>query len=267
MLAFTLYRAARHLPTPLDRWAAHAYASLRERVYQAEVLPGLVVTQGAPRSNSIWEDRLSSVGGHERGVCEWLAENLRPDDVLYDVGAHYGFFPLLAATVQPTARVHAFEPDPYPLPFLRRNEARSPSTTPWSIIEKRVGREENKFTVTLDGYAARTIAPTIVKMDIEGAEVLATAGAQRLIESREVDFLIEIHPEQIEAMGSSIDAMLEQFPADYRRKVLVDIRSHDTAVWTDDLTALFTDDHPYVYLGPPETERTFRMAEETIPTA
>ena len=250
------YRILRKLPGPLGPTAERLYASLGERVFDAEVLPGLVVRQSVPKSNAIWTTRLSAVAGHERGVCEWLVENLRPADVFFDVGAHYGFYPVLASTVCPTVEVHAFEPDPHPLAYLRRNRARFDRSR-WTICEQSVGREENAYTTTLDEYAARISRPSIVKIDIEGAEVLALGGARRLLEARDVEFLIELHPDQIREHGSSVEELLAQFPDDYRRMVLVDIRSRSRASWTDDMTALFTDDHPYVYVGPPDAERVF----------
>ncbi len=46
----------------------------------------------------------------EEGTVEWLQEELRPDDVLYDIGANIGAFTVLGATRVPRGAVYAFEP-------------------------------------------------------------------------------------------------------------------------------------------------------------
>ena len=52
-------------------------------------------------------------GGYESRVQDALAEELRPGGSFWDVGAHLGFFTLLASRlVGPEGKVHAFEPLP-----------------------------------------------------------------------------------------------------------------------------------------------------------
>jgi FkbM family methyltransferase len=49
-------------------------------------------------------------------------EALRPGSIVLDVGAHIGFFSLIAATlIRPTGKVFAFEPAPDNFEILRRN--------------------------------------------------------------------------------------------------------------------------------------------------
>jgi len=58
-------------------------------------------------------------GSYERKMAEFVASQIRPGDVFWDVGAHFGYYTLVAASAG--ARVHAFEPDPDNRAFLMRH--------------------------------------------------------------------------------------------------------------------------------------------------
>jgi hypothetical protein len=51
-------------------------------------------------------------GGYEQPTRDLLERTFRPGDVFIDVGAHWGFFSLQAATHAAGVGVVAFEPDP-----------------------------------------------------------------------------------------------------------------------------------------------------------
>jgi FkbM family methyltransferase len=155
---------------------------------------------------------------------------IRPGDVIVDVGAHWGYFTLLAATqCTETGRVYAFEPHPKNFATLTRNieanhlsnvvtvqsavsncagsiqlfEARnsmghSVNTLPqdWRAVDGTSPRAISVRTVKLDDFFANNpLQPRLVKMDIEGAEPLALAGMRRLIERCPCLVLItEFHP-------------------------------------------------------------------------
>lgn len=62
------------------------------------------------------------LGSYELAKQLALARRLAPGRVVFDLGAHAGFYTLLAARgVGPAGRVHAFEPLPENLAFLRRH--------------------------------------------------------------------------------------------------------------------------------------------------
>jgi FkbM family methyltransferase len=61
--------------------------------------------------------------GYEQPTRDLLERTFRPGDVLIDVGAHWGFFSLQAATHAAGVSVIAFEPDPTNASILFRNVA------------------------------------------------------------------------------------------------------------------------------------------------
>ena len=136
-----------------------------------------------------------------RAVCARGAVD--PGDVVWDIGAHIGFFSVLAARlVGPNGRVHAFEPMPANRTRLLKTIALNgmhhvhvhaealaaqagdrplyghPSTSMWSLIGRdRVAALQVKC-LTLDRLFAQGSfgSPALVKIDAEGAELDILAG-------------------------------------------------------------------------------------------
>lgn len=133
---------------------------------------------------------------------EWLGdllENLREDDVLFDVGANLGFYACFAARKLSRGEVVAFEPYPPNLDQLRQNLARNGDGG--RVMD--VALSDARETLTFDGpespevgHAIGTISeasnpdgypvetrtadrlvkegqlpqPTVIKVDVEGSE-------------------------------------------------------------------------------------------------
>ena len=167
------------------------------------------------------------LGTHEMPVQRALQREVRPAMTVYDVGAHLGFFTLaLARLVGPQGRVLAFEPLPANVLLLRENLAMNPAVSAnVQVIEAAVAGESARTrlfaaasstmarittptadhvgtheveTLTLDElvFARGAPPPQVVKMDIEGAEGLALAGARRLLGEVAPLLLIEVHGEE-----------------------------------------------------------------------
>jgi hypothetical protein len=248
-------RAVLRAPWPVAPLVERLYLARNEEVYRTEAVEGLVIEIGAPRQSQLWRKRFGRPAGHEAGVCRWLIERLRPDDVFYDVGAHFGFYPTLVDTIQPTAEVHCFEPAIGLVKFIYGNRRRRGAQRRWTIVEKLVGDADTHAMVTLDAYARSAgRPPTIVKIDVEGAEVTVLRGARELVARRQTEFLVELHPEAMPGFGQSVDEFLASF-GDFRLSVLDDIREGDAPVWSDDLDLARHGHQTYLYAAPSERAR------------
>jgi len=150
-------------------------------------------------------------------------EALGEGDVFYDVGANIGFFSLIAARcVGPSGYVHAFEPVKRNISALRRAIWRNQVSTielSGVAVSSRSGVAGLSVArhiggATLDGFgvppdlrrrvAVRTIAiddeivkrgwrsPTLVKIDVEGAELAVLQGMTATLRRHRPQLLIEI---------------------------------------------------------------------------
>lgn len=191
-------------------------------------------------SNLVEHARVVGHGGETEYTAVML-QNLREDDVLFDIGANVGMVALHAAKICHTV---AFEPDPSFRRRLQVNIALNPDRTftlePIAISDSDAsmilytdGDEGNSPSLVHQRGESDSVAvsarsldsliaegqlprPTVIKLDIEGAEILALRGAKRLLASSERPraLFIEVHDTFLPGFGSSADevyALLEDF--------------------------------------------------------
>lgn len=214
----------------------------------------MVFTVNGDRLKLLYEHGARWQRGYEPHIHQALMQHVREGTVFFDVGAHVGFH-TLAATVR-GAHVIAFEAAPDTAAILREhvrlNNAHvqvieaavgdregtisffvNDGTMSASITRKAVdelapqkfehpAREVTVPTVTLDRYGPADL----VKIDVEGAEHRVLQGATGILDS-DARILLEIHPLQLEAAGSSENAVLELLAAHGRRPVAVDERNSE----------------------------------------
>ncbi|MCJ7703416.1 MAG: FkbM family methyltransferase [Anaerolineales bacterium] len=166
------------------------------------------------------------LGTYEVDLQQAVAEHVRPGWVAYDVGANIGYISLLLArAVGESGRVQAFEALPANLERLRENIELNALTERVTVIAGAVtdssrpvrfligpsgamgkvagsaGREDiHLHSIQVPGialddfvYQQGNPAPQVLKMDIEGGEVLAIKAMSRLLrEARPLVFL-EVH--------------------------------------------------------------------------
>ena len=171
------------------------------------------------------------------GFCEPAARLmlslLRPGDVVIDGGANIGLYTVSAAArVGREGCVISCEPSPTTMAILRANVdrnkldwvqlrevalAEAPGRMPIHVFEPgsgytsfapaqtASGTEIEVELATIDEIAA-TIphAVTLVKLDVEGAELRALRGAAGLLEGARPDFIIELEPDHLERQGCSV---------------------------------------------------------------
>ena len=181
-------------------------------------------------------EHVESLGG-ERLLLEQLVEELRNDDVFWDVGASFGLYAVLAAgKISSPGAVVAFEPEPRMRALLERNlrlngigsvsvratalgdrdgvteifRAANPNTGSSSLAPRRDYRLERKGT-RVDIRKGDTLAnpggsppPTCLKIDVEGSEGRVVAGMGNLLRNGRLRSLFcEVHPHLLPSFGDS----------------------------------------------------------------
>jgi FkbM family methyltransferase len=166
---------------------------------------------------------VGSYGGREVDVLTDLA---RPDDVVFDIGAHVGYMTLLASkSVGDNGQVFAFEPLPLNLVYLRNhvkiNRLANTRVLPCAVSRtagwlsfdfgKGTGRGNLKANGASRALKVKVVGldemvrggelppPNLIKMDIEGAEVEALKGAAWIFTSARPKLLLSTHGAAIKA--------------------------------------------------------------------
>ena len=181
---------------------------------------GIRLTLDPSREKYYW------AGQHDVAVQDALVSLLRPGAVFWDVGAHVGFFTILAArAVGPTGRVHAFEPMPNNhrrlVENVRLNGAENvtvheiavsdsnasavlhghSASAMWTLIAQR-GEFEGVDVAcrTVDSLASDLGEPDAIKVDVEGAELDVLRGGLATIEKLKAILVVEFAaPEFVKA--------------------------------------------------------------------
>lgn len=161
------------------------------------------IWRGPFRGASILLNRRESLrkvfGLYEHELNGWLEQALRRVNRVLDVGANDGYFCFGCAAafrrLGIAGGVIAFEPQPKHVQTLRDTLARQPAPCPGiEIVQAFVGREVAEGMTTLDALPIAEKRHTLIKIDVEGAEVEVVAGAQTWLDSSNL-FLIEVHRE------------------------------------------------------------------------
>jgi FkbM family methyltransferase len=142
----------------------------------------------------------------ERELGNELRRHLGPEDVVYDFGAHIGYWLLRLSRL--CKHVVAFEPSPLNFGRLRQNVGDIPNVT---LVNAAIAAEVGKMpfseagsmstvgegeivvnATTLDVYARSAISPTFLLVDVEGFAGQALSGAPGLL-SRRTPLICEVH--------------------------------------------------------------------------
>jgi tRNA A58 N-methylase Trm61 len=133
---------------------------------------------------------------HVRALCG-------PGSACFDLGSGSGFYALVFAR-RGGGRVLAVEADPGTCARLRRSVVANPDlASAIEVLNSRIARETNpsEGDVSVDELAYRPggFVPDLVKIDVEGNEVAAIRGAERLLSERKPHVIVETHSEDLDA--------------------------------------------------------------------
>ena len=160
-------------------------------------------------------------GDYEPAQTEAVLEALRPGDVMHDVGAHHGYYTLLASdAVGDGGLVAAFEPRPVYLRYLRKhlriNGCANVEVFNVCVGDKsgtcafdtRYGTGRGRISpkgklwvemIRLDDLVGkgRLPPPNLIKIDVEGAEKLVLDGAREVISRYLPIIVVSIHSKKL----------------------------------------------------------------------
>jgi FkbM family methyltransferase len=166
---------------------------------------------------------------------EIVRRYLRPDDVFLDIGANVGWFTMVASTIVGNkGHIHSFEPRRPTVNYLKRSIALSglrdlvtvhdfgladaprEMTLAWEPATRNPG---HTYLTSANSQASSSVetqtAPVhrlddlgikrvdLIKMDIEGAELLALKGAVNTIEANRPIVLSEVYPKQLSEVSGA----------------------------------------------------------------
>jgi len=165
---------------------------------------------------------------YERDELDFVRRTVAPGDTVLDIGANIGLFTIIMASlVGPGGKVYAFEPLEQHAAMLERSVAEN-EFTDRVVVERAavshkqgsghlisasrtnnaggaylddgpapLGHEISEVKlITLDDYEVRGRV-RFIKIDVEGAELLAFRGARRLLREDRPVILSELHPQQL----------------------------------------------------------------------
>ncbi|MFZ8847856.1 MAG: FkbM family methyltransferase [Minisyncoccia bacterium] len=176
---------------------------------------------------------------NELKSTKFLIKNFKDNDIFYDIGAQYGLYTSLA--LEFCKEVHAFEPIPKFFDVLKNNFKNYKNVFlnnlavsdkkgktgiylgPTTIVEEMKKKypkscEEVEIeTITLDEYIKTHSKPTIIKMDIEGAEFLAIKGGYEFFKNNSPIILMEVLGDEfLEISKKAVELLVELGYAPYQ---------------------------------------------------
>ena len=189
--------------------------------------------------------RLESGRIHEEPVTLLLMEVLEEAHCFVDVGANIGWYTCVASKRMPEGVVYGFEMDEFNCEILERNlaangcanvrvvhaaatdepgrasylrYAKRPSSN-FRLYGAEVWRKDGVAgssgeTVFVDAirldhfFRDREDAPDVVKIDVEGAEMLVLRGMTEILDRRPPILFVEVHPEELVDFGSSAEEVI-----------------------------------------------------------
>jgi len=164
-----------------------------------------------------------SLSVEEHRLIKFFIKNLKKDDIFFDIGANFGFYSALAGELIENGEIHSFEPSPRTFDYLRKafyknknfyfkNVALSDKKRKLFFYDGFIAGHSGGITVlkevasiilskyqqieirstTLDDYIKNHSKPTVIKMDVEGAESQIIKGGQEFLKDNNPVIAMEV---------------------------------------------------------------------------
>jgi len=197
---------------------------------------------------------------HEKSTTKLFKKIIKEGDVVVDVGANIGYFTLLAARlVGPKGKVFSFEPEPLNFRYLTKNIELNNYSQVFAYqmaVSNKNGKTKlylcdydsghhtiNKYegvkaysrgrptrkhsveieTVVLDDFLKeKTNHIDVVKIDVEGAELLVIKGMEEILKkNRNIKILLEFFPLLLRKMESSPEELIKMLSQKYDFNIFI----------------------------------------------
>lgn len=195
-------------------------------------------------------------GRYEAFTTELFRHVLREGMTVLDIGAHLGYYSLLAGqVVTRRGKVFAFEPDPRTFPLLVQNIQRNglgETVLPAALaISDRAGmmsffldrttpaasslfrpvpdmRTTEVRSETVDECLPGGCVPGVIKMDIEGGELRALAGMEATMRraGEGLILFVECNPKALRSAGGSAHELVNRLSGLGFETAVIDERNH-----------------------------------------
>lgn len=172
----------------------------------------------------------------ELPLLRMLIDELREDDIFYDVGGHIGIHSCIAAQAVVQGEVHTFEPHPKNINRIKENRSMNGFDKVISVHPVGLGTSNREIEISLDRDEAGAMGhidsdarevvttahlrtgesyieendlpkPTVMKIDVEGAELEVLKGMADMMDNCRAIFC-EVS-EHLHRYGSDEDELLE----------------------------------------------------------
>jgi FkbM family methyltransferase len=172
-------------------------------------------------------EAIYTYGFFDEVVTGLVVENVRPGEVVFDIGAHYGYFSLLLAhLVGERGRVYAVEPTPSTFDILQRNASKRANITclnvaagdkldtceikdygvrycAWNtlattsrmptVLNQHTPKQVRVGMIKLDAYISdHNLKPKLIKIDAENYEAQIVKGLEDTLERTRPKVILEM---------------------------------------------------------------------------